>query len=218
MGTCKRLRYRCSGLYDEISNMYLRLRRCFAAGAGSVLFILNTQNTNSNTKLKSSFEHALNVYYLQLKLIEGIRKDVCNWMDKCIKCSGWKQALKHNFVRETILTTKGWKIILTSAAATVKRLYPTESSEIDKQVENYLRKLPVQDFLKSKAYQWIQYVHSNAKLQDPSWFPHLAVEVAHKVFRSNSKKTLRKYLGDKRRINKLPLIDLGVVKDRLTHL
>ena len=123
-------------------------------------------------------------------------------------------------VWQTILfQKKNWKEILQSVAQQLKKKHPGDCSEIDKAVGKHLKKNPVEGFLKRFAYRWLKYLETHQPT-DSSWYPHLAVEVAHKVFRLRGKiATFRRYISHTSRSNMLksihPVWEFGVGVPRL---
>jgi len=105
----------------------------------------------------------------------------------------WRGDLIKMLVRHTVMKTAEWRDVFKSGAEKLKDKYPHQAAEIDKTVIRYLAKSPVEGFLTAEAYKWLQYLENNRP--QGSWYPRLAVEVAHKVFRLKGKiATFRKYL------------------------
>ena len=107
----------------------------------------------------------------------------------------WRGELVKMLVRQTVLDDKAWEDVFTSAKTILSKKYPDRSGDIAQTILKYLDKSPVEEFLKAEAYKWLKFLADNPPDDAPSWFPHLAVEVAHKAFRLNGKiTTFRKYL------------------------
>ena len=133
------------------------------------------------------------------ELARNCRNDIDHkWFDD-ISCgrgsNEWREELAKMLVCHTVFRQrKGWQEVLKSGAEKLKAEYPDKSNVIEKIKNGYLKKCPVEGFLKAKAYQWLQYLKAHPP-KDSAWYPHLAVEVAHKVFRMKGKlKTFQKYL------------------------
>ena len=96
---------------------------------------------------------------------------------------------------------RGWQTNFNAAAKRVKEIYQDccvkTKEDLDKIVKKYSRKSPRQDFLKERAYKWLQHIQAEAtrKKTAPCWFPHLAIKVAFIAFRLNGKlDAFEKYL------------------------
>ena len=98
----------------------------------------------------------------------------------------WRDDLVDMLVRQTVLENEAWRDVFNSAKDTLKEKYPSRSGNIEKDIVKYLNKSPVTEFLKAQAYKWLKSLADNPP-DAPSWFPHKAVEVAHKAFRLNGK-------------------------------
>ena len=118
----------------------------------------------------------------------------------------WRDDLVDMLVRQTVLENEAWRDVFNSAKDTLKQKYPSRSGNIEKDIVKYLNKSPVTEFLKAEAYKWLKSLADNPP-DAPSWFPHKAVEVAHKAFRLSSKiKTFKKYLCNPVRLKTLKSI------------
>ena len=104
----------------------------------------------------------------------------------------WRQNFKIFFVKQTILMTKqGWREIIESYLKTST----TVSQDIRKAAQKLALKSTAQQFLKQTAYKWLKHLLANPPT-DATWFPHLAIEVAHTAFRlKGEKQTFKKYLA-----------------------
>ena len=99
---------------------------------------------------------------------------------------------------------------------TLESRYPQKSEEISTTIQRYLRKSPLEDFLKEYAYKWLQHLDNNHP-ETCSWFPAFAVEVAHAAFCLRGKlATLKKFVCKReaklRRLNIIPIIITGLSK------
>ena len=118
----------------------------------------------------------------------------------------WRDDLVDMLVRQTVLENEAWRDVFNSAKDTLKEKYPSRSGNIEKDIVKYLNKSPVTEFLKAEAYKWLKSLADNPP-DAPSWFPHKAVEVAHKAFRLNGKiENFKKYLGHSSRLPTLEFI------------
>ena len=71
----------------------------------------------------------------------------------------------------------------------MKAYYPFNADavhKIEEIVKKYLRKSPEHAILQAKAYAWLKHIEENPPT-DAWWFPHKAIEVAHKAFRLSVK-------------------------------
>ena len=133
------------------------------------------------------------------------RPDIIKWIDTAPTAgrgsTSWRGDLLQMLVRQIVSTsTKDARDMLVSAKPILMARHPDMSSTIEKTMDKYLVKSPVEGFLKSKAYQWLKFLSATP----PSWYPHLAVEVAHRAFRLKGKiETLRVYLEHPSRSNQL---------------
>ena len=113
-------------------------------------------------------------------------------------------------LRQNTLKIGEWREVLKSAGAFVKDKYPLLSREITETVNQYLRKSPMQEFKRGIAYRWLKYVEKNRPV-NVGWYPNLAVDVAHEVFRlQGNVEAFRKYLSKPARRNKLSSLRLPV--------
>ena len=146
------------------------------------------------------------------QVVDQLRGPVSEWI-RNIKLRGqdiWKQSFKINFVLLTQFSDPGrrrklWKEDLNTAATlTAARICPNWQSDFtEKTTYNCIQglkikkmnKSPRQDWLQEKAYLWLKSLHLNTP--KPVWYPHHAIEVAHKVFLSDAGKfpTWMKYLS-----------------------
>ena len=151
------------------------------------------------------------------ELARSCRNDIDHkWFDEI--CCGrgsneWREELAKMLVCHTVFRQrKGWQEVLKSGAEKLMADYPDKSIEIEKIKNRYLKKSPLEGFLTAKAYQWLQYLQTHPP-KDSAWYPHLAVEVAHKVFRMMGKiVTFQKYLmhpARKRLLDSIPLSGEG---------
>ena len=135
----------------------------------------------------------------------------------------WMDDLKNMVVQKISLEAKFshgmWRQMFESVKPTLKKKYPHECSAIEATITKYLRKSPVEEILRSRAYRWLQYCEKRyiVKQQSPlgpsGWYPALAVEVAHEVFRCKGKlKTLKKYLRKPARLRNLESIRCHLVE------
>ena len=143
------------------------------------------------------------------------RPDIIKWIDT-VPTAGrgpalWRGDLLQMLVRQIVSTsTKDSREMLASAKPILMAKHPDMSSAIEKTINKYLVKSPVEGFLKSKAYQWLKFLSTNPP-KDSSWYPHLAVEVAHRAFRLKGKlATLRVYLEHPSRSKQLKLVVKGM--------
>ena len=154
-----------------------------------------------NTLIPTRSLHVVNACrhndYLQVtnNAIESIaegcrRKHISEWIHKSSSGKAtrkkWHAALVKMLMCQTVLKNEAWRDVFTSAKDTLKKKYPQQSAHIEKDIMKYLKKSPVEDFLKAEAYKWLKSLADNPP-DAPSWFPHLAVEVAHKAFRLHGK-------------------------------
>ena len=144
------------------------------------------------------------------KVVETCRDAVICWMSTvhqhCSLLQPWRADLTTILVRETLLKKIGWRALLQQGAKMLKAQYPKYTQAIDSLVKKYMLKSPMQGILVARAYKWLKYLEIN-KPTNSSWYPHLAVEVAHKVFRlKGNLSTFRKYLSDPHRRKKLQSI------------
>ena len=144
------------------------------------------------------------------------RPDIIKWIDTVptAEKSGpalWRGDLLQMLVRQIVSTsTKDSREMLVSAKPILMAKHSGMSSAIEKTMDTYLVKSPVEGFLKSKAYQWLKFLSTNPP-KDSSWYPHLAVEVAHRAFRLKGKvATLRAYLKHPSRSKQLKLCLKGM--------
>ena len=174
-----------------------------------------------NTLLPTRSLHVVNACrhnnYLQVtnNAIESIaegcrRKHISEWIHKSSSGKAtrkkWHAELVKMLLCQTVLKNEAWRRVFTSAKDTLKKKYPQLSADIEKDITKYLKKSPVEDFLKAEAYKWLKSLADNPP-DAPSWFPHKAVEVAHKAFRLSSKiKTFKKYLCNPVRLKTLKSI------------
>ena len=126
-----------------------------------------------------------------------------------VSVSPWKDELKLMIVRDLIVQRKrktDWRRTLQSCTEKLKGKYANKSADIDKFVAKNSKKSPVEHFLKGFAYRWLKYLETHPP-SDASWYPKLAVEMAHRVFRLKGRlETLWKYLMDASRIKALKSI------------
>ena len=128
------------------------------------------------------------------------RPKIDSWINTgCSTSMRWRLYLKDCFVQQTLSTTKTWREILTFSAGQLKGRYKNEKKvmrDIDKLIKKHLdNKSPAQDFLKAKAYQWLKHLEDNPPTA-ASWYPHHAIEVAHKAFRMKAKMaTFKNYIS-----------------------
>ena len=154
-----------------------------------------------NTLLPTRSLHVVNACrhnnYLQVtnNAIESIaegcrRKHISEWIHKSSSGKAtrkkWHAALVKMLMCQTVLQNEAWRDVFTSAKDTLKKKYPQLSADIEKDITKYLKKSPVEDFLKAEAYKWLKSLAENPPAAC-NWFPHLAVEVAHKAFRLHGK-------------------------------
>ena len=143
------------------------------------------------------------------------RPDIIKWIDTAPKAGRgstlWRGDLLQMLVRQIVSTsTKDSREMLVSAKPILMAKYADMSNVIEKTMDKYLVKSPVEGFLKSKAYQWLKFLSTNPP-KDSSWYPHLAVEVAHRAFRLKGKvATLRVYLEHPSRSKQLKLVVKGM--------
>ena len=143
------------------------------------------------------------------------RPDIIKWIDTVPTARRgpvlWRRDLLQMLVRQIVSTsTKDSREMLASAKPILMAKHPDMSNVIEKTMDKYLVKSPVEGFLKSKAYQWLKFLSTNPP-KDSSWYPHLAVEVAHKAFRLKGKlATLRVYLEHPSRSKQLKLVVKGM--------
>ena len=143
------------------------------------------------------------------KVVNRCRADIVdnNWVSLIPSSAhSWNFQLKLMIVRDTILQ-KG--VMLHSYAKYLKKQYPNvPPKDIDETVGKLLTKNRAEEVLKAFAYKWLAYLEKHPPTGSSSWYPHLAVEVAHKVFRmKGDPATLKKYLsGDPSRRKKLKTI------------
>ena len=123
----------------------------------------------------------------------------------------WRGDLLQMLVRQIVSTsTKDSREMLVSAKPILMAKHAHMSNAIEKAMDKYFVKSPVEGFLKSKAYQWLKFLSTNPP-KDSSWYPHLAVEVAHRAFRLKGKlATLRVYLEHPSRSKQLKLVVKGM--------
>ena len=150
-----------------------------------------------NTLIPTRSLHVVNACrhndYLQVtnNAIESIaegcrRKHISEWIHK--PSSGkatrkkWHADLVKMLLCQTVLKNEAWRRVFTSAKDTLKKKYTQLSADVEKDITKYLKKSPVEEFLRAEAYKWLKSLADNPP-EACNWFPHLAVEVAHKVFR-----------------------------------
>ena len=146
---------------------------------------------------------------------DSCRDHISNWIDK-VSLTGrghnatWREELIRMVVRHTVSRTAGWREVFQSAQQLLQQKYPNQANNIENTFKNYLKKSPVGSFLKEKAYQWLQYLQVNHPTTS-DWYPHLAVEVAHKVFCLHDRlATFLKYLRHPSRRKTLTSIPIPV--------
>ena len=125
--------------------------------------------------------------------------------------------MKHELlplIVEKKIHKNNWRKWMQSIQPKLELRYPEKSEEISKTIQRYLRKSPLEDFLKEYAYKWLQHLDSNPPAAC-SWFPACAVEVAHAAFCLNGKlATLNKFVCKReatlRRLNIIPIVITGL--------
>ena len=143
------------------------------------------------------------------------RPDIIKWIDTAPTAGHgstlWRGDLLQMLVRQIVSTsTKCSREMLVSAKPILMAKHSGMSNVIEKTMDKYFVKSPVEGFLKSKAYQWLKFLSTNPP-KDSSWYPHLAVEVAHRAFRLKGKlATLRVYLEHPSRSKQLKLCLKGM--------
>ena len=136
----------------------------------------------------------------QLEELARDCRDNHKWCDDLYHSRGsnrwWKKQLKHMLVCHTVFhQRRGWQEVLTTGAEKLKADFPDESNTIETFKNKQFTQSTLEKFLTAKAYQWLQHLDAHPP-KDSAWYPHLAVEVAHKVFRMIGKlATFQKYLS-----------------------
>ena len=142
------------------------------------------------------------------------RAEIKSWIKEDMKTAQWKEYIKDSFVLQVLSAQKSWREMIEYAGKQAKtRNSPKVDilGNIEKAVQKYLKKSPEQDILKAKAYAWLKHIQEYPPT-DAWWFPHKAIEVAHKAFCLSGKiKTFKKYLSKPSRRNKLKSIFPGAV-------
>ena len=146
---------------------------------------------------------------------DACREDISNWMDTALPArrgstSVWRAELVKVVVRQAVLKKAVWRKIMQSSEIVLKNKFPQSAHNITTTIKQYLLRSPVEAFLKAKAYKWLQYLETHPP-NNCNWYPRLAVEVAHKVFRLRGKlATFRRYLNHPARIKTLECIRIFV--------
>ena len=112
---------------------------------------------------------------------------------------------------------KCWREDLEEAAQqTILDFGPDFAKWIQLELDKKLKKSPRQDWLQEKAYMWLKSLHSDG--QKYAWYPHHAIEVAHKLFLSDTGKfdTFVKYLSHPARRKQPPMDQLIRDPDTMT--
>ena len=141
------------------------------------------------------------------------RTEISSWIKKDLATASCKEYIKRHFALETLTSKKSWKQIIQDAGKKAKDYYTSEVDieKINEAVQKYLAKSPAQEILKSKAYAWLKYIQKH-RPSNAWWFPHYAIEVAHKAFRlGGTMATFKKYLSHAARRKGLSWILRGAV-------
>ena len=135
------------------------------------------------------------------KEIQTCRSGLIEWLDKVPSGRGpqaWRRELQKMLLLNTVVRQMAdWREVFQYAEPILMANYPDKAREIQTKMSLWLKKSPVEQMLKPKAYKWLQYLEKHP--QAASWYrnPQLRVRVAHKVFcLQGTLKTFWKYLED----------------------
>ena len=168
----------------------------------------STPNANRDWQIT---EHQLE------RFADECRKDIGDWIHRAAPTGRgstmvWRGELAKMVVRHTVLKTGEWREVMLSAEPELQKKYPHLADDIHHTIKQYLVRSPMEAFLKANAYKWLQ--HLETYPGDPSWYPHLAMEVAHKAFLLQGKlDTFRRYLSlpaRSRRLKSLRIPERGL--------
>ena len=140
--------------------------------------------------------------------------------------SSWLAQLRNLFTHDTLSSDKPWRERVQDAGNKMRKRVQDSANkmeddyqsqvdvvkEIEKKVQQYLKRSPEQDILKSQAFAWLKLIQEYTPT-DAWWFPDHAIEVAHKAFRlaGKSSTTLKNYLSEDKRKKQLNSIFPGAV-------
>ena len=154
------------------------------------------------------------------EVVYRLRDSVGKWiLEIPLGSETWKQFFKKRFVFLTQFSDPGrrkalWKDDLKSAAwQTVAKKSPKWQLDktdacmyqcIQQAMNKHMDKSPRQDWLQQKAYLWLKLLHILKCTE--IWYPHHAIEVAHRLFLSDSKlQTWKNYLSNPTRKRQEPI-------------
>ena len=143
------------------------------------------------------------------------RQTIIPWIHKLTKVRSdsrpsWRSDFKTHVVVQVLASRREHGDILTYAAQQLKEKYrdPDKHTRIEFALHGFLKKSPVEAFLTATAYKWLLHLES-CRPAYTKWYPDMAVEVAHRVFRLKGKlSTFLKYLDHRSRRKRLKSIDL----------
>ena len=156
-------------------------------------------------------------------IAERCRPEISDWLDKQGKIRStrrhtstlWKAELIQIVVRKNLFTPAWrhkWRDVFKAMQVDLVAKYPQQSQDIAKWIKKNLLKCPVTAFVTSQAYLWLKYLQTHPPgTHSSSWYPHLAIQVAHKAFRLQSKlATFNKYLLNPSRRKMIHSLHLSV--------
>ena len=143
------------------------------------------------------------------------RQTIIPWIHKLTKLRSdsrpsWRSDFKTNVVVQVLSSPRSEQHeILTAAAQQLKQKYtdPDKHARIEFALNGFLKKSPVEAFLTATAYKWLLHLETS-RPKYSNWYPDMAVEVAHRVFRLKGKlSTFLRYLDHRSRRKRLKSID-----------
>ena len=117
------------------------------------------------------------------------REEIRSWITKYLTTATYKERINFLFTHATLSSGKVWDENMREVGEKVKANYSSDPKivqSIEKVVKKYLKKSPEHAILQAKAYAWLKHIEENPPT-DAWWFPHKAIEVAHKAFRLSVK-------------------------------